>query len=88
MSEIKNELKQIIVETLIPESEDYLEELYEEYKEKNVTDEDKETMRDMESFLVELQNILQAIQEDKITDLEAQEIYEKVSQMINEHTEH
>ena len=52
MSNIKNELKKVIAETMIPETEDYLEELHE-----NITEENKETIRDMESFLVELQNI-------------------------------
>jgi len=88
MSEIKNELKQIIIETMIPESEDYLEELHSEYENKDITEEDKETMRDMESFLVELQNILQAVEEDKITDAEAQEVYEKITSMIADHQEH
>ena len=88
MSEIKNKLKQIITETMIPESEDYLEELHLEYENKDITEEDKETMRDMESFLVELQNILQAIEENKITDSEATEVYEKIMGMIDEHQEH
>jgi len=83
MSDIKNELKEIISETMIPETEDYLEELHEE-----ITEENKETMRDMESFLVELQNILLAIKEDKITDDEAQEVYDKITAMLNEHEDH
>jgi len=87
MTDIKNKLKQIIVETVLPESEDYLKELYTSYENTTVSDEDKEVMRDMESFLVELQNILLAIEENKITDEEAQSVYEKITTMINEHSE-
>jgi len=83
MSDIKNELKKVIAETMIPETEDYLEELHQE-----ITEETKETIRDMESFLVELQNILLAIEENQITDEEAKEVYEKITTMLDEHEEH
>jgi len=87
MTDIKNELKQVIVETMIPETEDYLEELHESYGNKTIEDDDKETIRDMESFLVELQNILLLIEENKITDEEAKDVYEKIIAMLNEHDE-
>jgi len=87
MTDIKNKLKQIIVETVLPESEDYLKELHTTYENTTISDEDKEVMRDMESFLVELQNILLVIEENKITDEEAQSVYEKITTMINEHEE-
>jgi len=87
MTDIKNKLKQIIVDTMIPESEEYLEELHTTYENTTISDEDKEVMRDMESFLVELQNILLLIEENKITDEEAQSVYEKISIMISEHSE-
>jgi len=85
MSDIKNELKKVIVETVMPETEEYLEELHEGYESTTLSDEDKEIIRDMESFLVELQNILLLIEENKITDNEAKEVYEKIMDMINEH---
>jgi len=87
MSEIKNELKQVIVETMIPETEDYLKELHTAYEEATISDEDKETIRDMESFLVELQNIVLLVDENKITDEEAEDVYEKITSMLNEHDE-
>jgi len=87
MSDIKNELKQIIIETIIPESEDYIKELSEGYEKNTISAEDKETIRDMESFLVELQNILQMIEEDKISDEEAEDVHEKITTMLNEHAE-
>jgi len=87
MIDIQNELKKIVLETMIPETEEYLEELQEEYKNTKIPEEEKETIRDMESFLVELQNILLLIEEKKITDEQAQEVYEKIVAMINEHQE-
>ena len=87
MTDIKNELKQIVVETMIPETEDYLEELHEGYDNTTISDEDKESIRDMESFLVELQNIVLLVDENKITDEEAQDVYEKIMTMLNEHSE-
>ena len=87
MINIKNELKQVIVETMIPETEGYLEELHEGYDNKTISDEEKETMRDMESFLVELQNIVLLVDENKITDEEAQDVHEKIMAMLNEHNE-
>ena len=87
MTEIKEELKNIILETMIPESEEYLKELHKEYKETVIPEEEKEAIRDMESFLVELQNILLAIEQNKITDDEAHEIFQKITIMINEHLE-
>ena len=85
MTDIKNKLKQIIEETMIPETEDYLEELHKSYENTTISDEDKEVMRDMESFLVELQNILLLVEENKITDEEATHVYEKIDTMLKEH---
>jgi hypothetical protein len=87
MSDIKNDLQEIIKDTMLPESESYLEELHSAYENGELSEDDKEAIQDMESFLVELQNILLAIDEDKISDDEAGEIYGKIITMLNEHTE-
>jgi len=87
MSNIKNELKKVVTETMIPETEEYLEELHSQYENNPLSEEDQEVIRDMESFLVELQNILLLIEENKITDEEAQNVYEKITAMLNEHSE-
>jgi hypothetical protein len=85
MNNIKNDLKEIILNTMIPESEAFLEELHNGYDNSDITKEDQEAIEDMESFLVELNNILLAIKENKITDDEAQDVYEKIIALINEH---
>jgi CO dehydrogenase/acetyl-CoA synthase beta subunit len=88
MYNIKEELKKVITETMIPESEAFLEELHELLENKTATEDDMEAIKDMESFLVELQNILLAIENDTIDDEEGQEIFEKIQAMLDEHEEH
>ena len=39
----------------------------------------------MESFLVELQNVLAVIEEDKMPDSEYQRIYDYITQNLDEH---
>jgi molecular chaperone DnaK (HSP70) len=88
MDNIKEDLKKVIVETMIPESEAFLEELHELLENKTATDDDMEAIKDMESFLVELQNILLAIDNDSLTDEQAEEVLEKIQAMLDEHEEH
>lgn len=85
MENLKQELTNLIVETMIPESEAFLEELHELIENKTATEDDMEAIKDLESFLVELQNILSAIEENKISDDEVKEIYEKITTMLEEH---
>lgn len=73
---------------MIPEVESYIEDLHKLIENNEQTDETLEEVRDMESFLVELQNILLAIDENKIDDEQAKEILVKIETMINEHSEH
>ncbi len=87
MSEIKKELYSTINNTMIPEVESYIEDLHKTIENKEHTEETLEEVRDMESFLVELQNILLAIDENKLEDNQAEEIYEKIQKLINEHEE-
>lgn len=52
--------------------------IYISYLKKNdASDDDMEAIREMEFFLVELENILLAIKEEKINDIQAREVYEK-----------
>lgn len=88
MSEIKKELYELVTNTMIPEVENYIEDLHKLIENNEQTDETLEEVRDMESFLVELQNILLAIDENKIDDEQAKEILEKINKMIEEHSEH
>lgn len=88
MENLKQELTNLIEETMIPEYESFLEELHESVANKTVTSDDMDAIRDIESFLVELQNILSAMEANKISDEEIKEIHKKITTMLNEHEEH
>ncbi|MDD3008860.1 MAG: hypothetical protein RBR70_06065 [Arcobacter sp.] len=85
METIKEKLKDIVENLMIPEVEAYLEDLYKLLETNSQTDDDKEAMEEMESFLVELQNILAVIEEDKTPDSEYQRIYDYIVQNLEEH---
>lgn len=85
MSEIKEELLEIVETTLIPQVEDYIEDLHEIIEKNEQTEETMEETRDMESFLVELQNIVLAVNENKMDDDQAKEVYDKIIKLIEEH---
>ena len=76
MTEIKEKLKDVVENVMIPEVEDYLEDLYKLLETNSQTEDDKEAMDEMESFLVELQNVLAVIEENKTEDSEYQRIYD------------
>jgi len=88
MSDIKDKLRDLVTDTMIPEVESYTEELHELLERNEHTEEDLEIIKDMESFLVELQNILAVLDEDSLPQEEYQRIYEKIMKNIEEHHEH
>lgn len=88
MTDIKIVLEDIVKNRLIIEVEAYIDDLHKLIENDEATDDDLEAIRDMESFLVELENILLGLKEEKINDEQAQEIYNKISKLIDEHKEH
>jgi len=88
MTQIKKDLLAVIENTMIPEVEGYLEDLHTIIEKKEQTDETMEEIRDIESFLVELQNIIYAVNEDKIDDEQATEVYGKIQELIAEGHSH
>lgn len=85
MENIKDKLKDLIENVMMPEVEEYLEDLYKLLETDSQTQDDKEAMEEMESFLVELQNVLAVIEENKTNDEEYQRIYDYIMQNIQEH---
>jgi hypothetical protein len=85
MQEIKEKLKDVVENVMIPEVEAYLEDLYKLLESNSQTEDDKEAINEMESFLVELQNVLAVIEENKTEDSEYQRIYDYIMQNIDEH---
>jgi hypothetical protein len=87
MSEIKENLQDVVQNTMIPEVEAYLEDLMQLLEQQKATEDDMDAIKEMESFLVELQNILLAIDEDKMNDEQATEVYEKIMDLLKESSE-
>lgn len=88
MQDIQTQLKNMIVELMIPETKDFIEELETLVKNDTATQDDKEAIEEMNSFLEELESIVSAVDEKLINDDEAQEILSKIEAMIEESNEH
>lgn len=84
MSYFKNKLKQLVEEEIIPDIEEYLDESHEIFTTNNYCDEDLENIKNLESILVELYNILEVIKQNKATDFEYERIYEKLLSQIQD----
>ena len=82
MSDIKDKLKDIVTNVMIPEVESYLEDLHKLLEENKQTQDDKLAMTEMESLLVELQNVLAVIEEDKTEDSEYERIYHYIMENL------
>lgn len=85
MSTIEEKLKTVLIEKVIPQSEEYLEELHTLLAENKASKEDLEIIKDMESFLVELENIVDAIDKNMIDSVQCEDIYQKIINMIESH---
>ena len=85
MEDIKEKLKDLVENVMIPEVEDYLEDLYKLLETNSQTEDDKEAIKEMESFLVELQNVLAVIEENKTDNSEYQRIYDYIMNNLDEH---
>lgn len=82
MSQIKDKLKDIVTTVMIPEVEAYLEDLHKLLEENKQTADDTLAMTEMESLLVELQNVLAVIHEDKTEDSEYERIYHYIMENL------
>ncbi len=78
MSHIKEDLKDLVENTVIPEIESYLNDLHDVLAKKEETEDDLLAIKEMESLLVDLQNILAVIEENKTEDSEYQRIYDYI----------
>jgi len=87
MSETKDNLNDVVKNTMIPEVEAYLEDLMLLLENNTATDDDMDAIKEMESFLVELENIVLAIKEDKMNDIQAEEVYAKILDLLKESEE-
>ncbi len=83
MADIRDELKYLIQTDMLPEVESYMEDLHKPLENGKATQEDLSIIKEMESFMVELQNILEAIQRDMISVEQAQEVYDNMIKLID-----
>jgi len=84
MTEIKKNLQEIVSVRMLPEVEAYIEDLHKLLVNDTASEDDMNVIKDMESFMVELQNIIEAIETDMISDVQAQEVYENMMDLIEE----
>lgn len=82
MSDIKDKLKDIVTNVMIPEVESYLEDLHKLLEENKQTQDDTLAMTEMESLLVQLQNVLAVIEENKTEDSEYERIYHYIMENL------
>ncbi len=87
MSTIKDDLQDVVQNTMIPEVEAYLEDLMLLLEQNKATEDDMDAIKEMESFLVELENILFAIKENQMNDIQAAEVYDKIMDLLKESAE-
>ena len=85
MKNIKVELESIIFNVMLPESQAFLYELNEEIENGNEEKEIIEAKKDVESFIEELSQILKLIEEKKLSNKDAKDIYKKIRNMLDEH---
>ena len=82
---IKVELESIIFNVMLPESQAFLDELNEEIEKGNEEKEIIEAKKDVISFIEELNQILKLIEEKKLSNKDAKDMYKKIRNMIDEH---
>jgi len=81
---IKVELESIIFNVMLPESQAFLNELNEEI-EKGNEEEIIEAKKDVASFIEELNQVLKLIEEKKLSNKDAKDMYKKIRDMLDEH---
>ena len=85
MENIKEELKKVIVEVMLPETESYLEDINKAISENIASQEDIDAKADIEAFINELKTIVEVVEENKISDEDAKSVFEKITAMLEEH---
>ena len=87
MKNIKIELESIIFNVMLPELQAFLNELNEEIEKGNKEEEIIEAKKDIVSFFEELNQILKLIEEKKLSNKDAKDMYKKIRNMLDEHND-
>ena len=84
MDNIKEELKKVIEEVMLPETQDYLEELNTLINDNSASEDEILAKEDVMIFIDELNTIMEAIKENTILQEDAQLAYDKIMLILNE----
>jgi len=78
-------LKELIERTVMPDIEDRLDEIFADIaKSKNASDEQNEEIKDMHEMRDEFNEILKDIENRELDKEECAELYEEITEMIND----
>ena len=79
------ELKSLIEEIVLPDIEDYIDDIFEEIAgNKNVSDNNNHELENMQEMRKEFYEILKDIKENNLTQEECSELLEEIKDMIKE----
>lgn len=84
MNKLATKLHKDITDLMIPEVEAYLNDLHTLLEKKEQTPDDMKAIEEMETFLVELQNIIYAIEEEKLSIEQLEELDESIQDLISQ----
>lgn len=82
MTEIQQELHDMITQNILPDIEEYMNELFETIAAKKETEEDKNALREIQELHEEFKSMLEEIENDEIDDDECTEIFEEIKLMV------
>ena len=88
MKEISKELIEKIEKMMIPEIEEYLEDMNKIVASNDNTPEDDNTIVDLQTFLNELLNVKKALEENTLSEEEVLEVKSKIDELIDQSKEH
>lgn len=88
MNEINKELIEKLEEMMIPEIEEYLEDMNKIVLSNDNTPEDDNTIEDLNTFLNELLNVKKALEEGTLNEEEVLEVKSKIDELIEQSKEH
>jgi hypothetical protein len=84
MATIQDQLYKLIEDDVIPDIEEYIDELFEKIAAKKESAEDKEILKEMQEMHMEFNELLDEIKAGEIDDEEANELLEEIIDMRKE----
>jgi len=85
MKRCTKQLKELIQEVVLPDIEDYLDDIFEQIaKTKNASDEHTTELASMHEMREEFQSIIKDIEDNQLSNNECVELFEEITLMIKE----